>query len=160
MLTAPGVPGDSDTVQEARARSAQRRTSGFTVLDVTQETIAAALAAWAPNAVDGSVLVVRAPGQGRRRARRLRRPADGRAGRARRAMSGELIREATRDGRTVARLRCYDADGATIVDAEVTPPGAAYPVRRGPYRFATAPEAFRFVQEALLALQYLGCRVG
>jgi hypothetical protein len=75
-------------------------------------------------------------------------------------MSGELIREATRDGRAIARLRCYDADGATIVDAELLPPGAGYPVRRGPYRFATAPEAFRFVQEALLALQYLGCTVG
>jgi len=34
------------------------------------------------------------------------------------------------------------------------------PVRRGPYRFATATEAFRFVQESLLALQYLGCTVG
>ena len=75
-------------------------------------------------------------------------------------MSGELIREATRDGRTVARLRCYDAGGMTIVDAEVTRQGAAQPDRRGPYRFATAPDAFRFVQEALLALQYLGCRVG
>ena len=75
-------------------------------------------------------------------------------------MSGELVREATRDGRTVARLRCYDAEGATIVDAELLPQGAEYPSRRGPYRFATAPEAFRFVQEALLALQYLGCRVG
>jgi hypothetical protein len=74
-------------------------------------------------------------------------------------MSGELVREVTRDGHTVARLRCYDADGMTIVDAEVTPPGASYPMRRGPYRFATAPDAFRFVQEALLALQYLGCRV-
>jgi hypothetical protein len=75
-------------------------------------------------------------------------------------MSGELLREATRDGRTVAKLRCYDADGATIVDAEVLAQGAEFPLRRGPYRFSTAPEAFRFVQEALLALQYLGCRVG
>jgi hypothetical protein len=74
-------------------------------------------------------------------------------------MSGELIREATRDGRTVARLRCYDAEGTTIVDAEVTPVASELPVRCGPYRFATAPDAFRFVQEALLALQYLGCRV-
>jgi hypothetical protein len=74
-------------------------------------------------------------------------------------MSGELVREVTRDGRTVARLRCYDEGGMTIVDAEVMPAGASFPVRRGPYRFATAPDAFRFVQEALLALQYLGCRV-
>jgi hypothetical protein len=74
-------------------------------------------------------------------------------------MNGELIREATRDGRTIARLRCYDEDGATIVDAEVMPPGAEQPTHRGPYRFETAPDAFRFLQEALLALQYLGCTV-
>ena len=74
-------------------------------------------------------------------------------------MSG-LEREVTRDGRRVALLRCYDAEGATIVEAEVTPVGSLDPVRRGPYRFATATEAFRFVQESLLALQYLGCTVG
>jgi hypothetical protein len=66
----------------------------------------------------------------------------------------ELIREAQRDGRRVAILRCYDGEGATIVDFEAGQDG-----RRGTYRFATAPDAFRFVQEALLALQYLGCTV-
>jgi uncharacterized protein YjhX (UPF0386 family) len=71
----------------------------------------------------------------------------------------ELLREATRDGRRVALLRCYDRDGATIVEAEVTPVGGVQPVQRGPYRFPSATEAFRFVQETLLALQYLGCTV-
>jgi len=71
----------------------------------------------------------------------------------------ELLREATRDGRRVALLRCYDGDGATVVEAEVTPAGALQPVQRGPYRFQNATDAFRFVQEALLALQYLGCAV-
>jgi hypothetical protein len=71
----------------------------------------------------------------------------------------ELLREATRDGRRVALLRCYDADGASVVEAEITPPGAQEPVRPGPYRFASATDAFRFVQEALLALQHLGCTV-
>ena len=74
-------------------------------------------------------------------------------------MTAELLREATRDGRAVARLRCYDAAGVTVVDAEVMPHGDRYPVRRGPYRFASASDAFRFVQETMLALQYLGCRV-
>jgi hypothetical protein len=62
VLTAPGVPGDSDNVAEARlgARAAH---VGFTVLDVTRETVAAPLATWAPNAVDGSVLVVQRPGK-------------------------------------------------------------------------------------------------
>lgn len=71
----------------------------------------------------------------------------------------ELVREATRDGRRVALLRCYDHDGSTIVEAEVIPVRGEHPERRGPYRFATAPEAFRFVQETLLALQYLGCTI-
>lgn len=72
----------------------------------------------------------------------------------------ELIREATRDGRRVALLRCYDDNGTAVVEAEVTPHhGAAALVSRGPYRFTTAADAFRFVQETLLALQYLGCKV-
>ena len=71
----------------------------------------------------------------------------------------ELVREALKDGRRVALLRCYDAAGSTIVDAEIVPAGAHDPVHRGPYHFASATDAFRFVQEALLALQYLGCSV-
>jgi hypothetical protein len=67
----------------------------------------------------------------------------------------ELLREALKDGRRVAVLRCYDGADATIVEYESEPTG-----RRGTYRFGSAPEAFRFVQEALLALQYLGCEVG
>lgn len=72
----------------------------------------------------------------------------------------ELLREATRDGRRIALLRCYDGEGATIVEAEVTPVGTVQSVQRGPYRFQSATDAFRFVQETLLALQYLGCAVG
>ncbi len=74
-------------------------------------------------------------------------------------MTTELVREASHDGRRVAILHCFDSEGVTVVEAEVLPAGAAQPVRRGPYRFKTAPEALRFVQEAMLALQYLGCRV-
>jgi hypothetical protein len=71
----------------------------------------------------------------------------------------QLVREAVLDGRRVALMRCYDGDGATIVEVEVVPADSDVPVTRGPYRFATAHEAFRFVQESLLALQYLGCSV-
>ncbi len=74
-------------------------------------------------------------------------------------MSSQLIREATQDGRRIAILRCFDSEGTTVVEAEVLPAGATETVRRGPYRFTSAPEAFRFVQEAVLALQYLGCQV-
>jgi hypothetical protein len=74
----------------------------------------------------------------------------------------ELVREATRDGQRIALLRCHDAtdgSGWTVVEAEVTPLRSVSTVARGPYRFPTAPEAFRFVQEAMLTLQYLGCSV-
>jgi hypothetical protein len=71
----------------------------------------------------------------------------------------ELVREATREGRRVALIRCYDGEGETIVEAQLTPVRGGDPVARGPYRFAAATDAFRFVQEALLALQYLGCTV-
>jgi hypothetical protein len=74
-------------------------------------------------------------------------------------VSTDLVRQVTKDGRPVARLHCYDDDdGGTVVEAQVLPKGESQPVRRGPYRFATAQEATRFVQEALLALQYLGCQ--
>jgi hypothetical protein len=76
-------------------------------------------------------------------------------------VSGDLVREASVDGQWVANLRCYDGeDGMTIVEAEIKPAGSDVPVSRGPYKFATAHEAFRFMQEAVLALQYLGCSVG
>jgi hypothetical protein len=74
--------------------------------------------------------------------------------------STELVREAMRDGRRIALLRCYDDPdaGGTVVEAEIHPTNDQAPVSHD-YRFKTAPEAFRFVQEALLALQYLGCNV-
>jgi hypothetical protein len=74
-------------------------------------------------------------------------------------VSSEFVREATIDGRVVANLRCYDDadDGGTVVEAQIHPKEGT-PVSRG-YRFSTAPDAFRFVQETLLALQYLGCAV-
>ena len=71
----------------------------------------------------------------------------------------ELVREATRDGRRIALLRCYDGADETIVEAQLTPVRGGDVVARGPYRFRTATDAFRFVQESLLALQYLGCSV-
>ena len=74
-------------------------------------------------------------------------------------MKTELVREATRDGQRVALLRCYDEPDATatVVKAEIHPAAGEQVSRE--YRFVTAPEAFKFVQEALLALQYLGCHV-
>ena len=55
------------------------------------------------------------------------------------------------------RLPRGDGLGATVYELD---PGATEPIRRGPYRFASAHEAFRFVQEAMLAFEYLGCTIG
>lgn len=75
-------------------------------------------------------------------------------------MSGELIRRALHDDRVIATLRCYDDERGTSVEAEVMPVNRSEAVRRGPYRFASAHEAFRFVQEAMLTFEYLGCTIG
>jgi hypothetical protein len=75
-------------------------------------------------------------------------------------LSAVLVREAMHDGRRIVLLRCFDDPaGGSIVEAQVQPEGGGNPLSRGPYRFANAHEAFRFVQEALLTLQYLGCTV-
>ena len=74
-------------------------------------------------------------------------------------MTAELVREAFRGEQKVARFRCFDDDGLSVVEVEVTPADGGTPVNRGPYRFQTAHEAFRFLQEAMLALQYLGCTI-
>jgi hypothetical protein len=74
-------------------------------------------------------------------------------------VSAELVRQALHGDRVVATLRCYDDASGTTVEAEVSAAMGATPVRRGPYRFATAHEAFRFVQEAMLAFEYLGCTI-
>jgi hypothetical protein len=75
-------------------------------------------------------------------------------------VSAELIRRALQGDRVIATLRCFDDNNGTSVEAEIMPPGASEPIRRGPYRFASAHEAFRFVQEAMLAFEYLGCTIG
>jgi hypothetical protein len=73
-------------------------------------------------------------------------------------MNAELLKEVSRDGRRIAVLRCFDdAEGETVVEAQIHREGIA-PAERS-YRFASSPEAVRFVQESLLALQYLGCNV-
>jgi hypothetical protein len=74
-------------------------------------------------------------------------------------VTAELIREAYRGDQKIARFRCFDENGLSVVEAEVTPADGSATIARGPYRFATAHEAFRFLQEAMLALQYLGCTI-
>jgi hypothetical protein len=71
----------------------------------------------------------------------------------------ELVREVTYQDRQLVTLRCfYDESGETVVEADVSPVSGGAQQRK-PYRFANAHEAFRFMQEAVLVLQYLGCSV-
>jgi hypothetical protein len=67
-----------------------------------------------------------------------------------------------REGRIVAKLRALGAaDGSVLVETEVfpvnRPPGEAGIAR--PFEFPDADYARRFVDEALLALEYLNCEV-
>ena len=74
-------------------------------------------------------------------------------------MSPDLVREAAIEGRRLAIIHCFDRGGITTVEAEVLPAGATQPVLCGPYQFETVADAHRMVQEAALALRYLGCDV-
>jgi hypothetical protein len=69
---------------------------------------------------------------------------------------------AHRNGKRIALIRCIDLGEAAQVDCEVYPADGglhAGPGRAGPYRFSTPADAMRFVGEAVLALEYLGCDV-
>ena len=71
---------------------------------------------------------------------------------------------AHRNGRPVVTLRGLQAPGALglTIEAEVHPVDSGVrggSVLRRPYRFASRDQAMRFVDEALLALEYLDCSV-
>lgn len=70
---------------------------------------------------------------------------------------------AHRDGTAVVTLRGLQTPGSLglTIEAEVHPVGSAArgSVLRRPYRFASRDQAMRFVDEALLALEYLNCSV-
>ncbi len=74
-----------------------------------------------------------------------------------------FVYRAHRDGRPVVILRGMQSPGSNglVIEAEVHPveAGARGPVLRRPYRFTSRDQAMRFVDEALLALEYLDCSV-
>lgn len=71
-----------------------------------------------------------------------------------------FVRHARKDGRSVAVLRAVDHGHSCVVEAEVFPTGAGSgPEHPGPYTFANAAQATRFVTEAVEALMVLGCDV-
>ena len=64
-----------------------------------------------------------------------------------------FVRHARKEGRSVAVLRAVDNGQSCVVEAEVYPAGlSATPVQPGPYTFADAAQATRFVTEAVEAL--------
>jgi hypothetical protein len=69
--------------------------------------------------------------------------------------------EVRRDGRVVATLRAYAAAGGFTVESEVFPltqPVGGDPVTR-PFPFTTLEQAHRFVDDALVAFEYLNCTI-
>jgi hypothetical protein len=69
--------------------------------------------------------------------------------------------EVRREGRIVVQLRALGAaDGSVTVETEVYPisKGAGEAIAR-PFEFPDADYARHFVDEALLALEYLNCHV-
>jgi hypothetical protein len=70
-------------------------------------------------------------------------------------------RTAKKDGRRVVILRCFDREEGTIVECDVYPTNSlrVEPLHPGPYTFASRDEASAYIDEALLALEYLGCDI-
>lgn len=81
----------------------------------------------------------------------------GDAGRARQL----FVRRAVKDGRAVLLLRGAEVGRGCSIEADVYPVTGlgAEPVPIGPYSFPTLDDALTFVEEALLALEYLGCSI-
>jgi len=70
-------------------------------------------------------------------------------------------RTAKKDGRRVVIMRCFDRDDSCLVECDVYPTNSlrVEPLHPGPYTFASRDEASGFIEEALLALEYLGCDI-
>jgi len=70
-------------------------------------------------------------------------------------------RHAKKDGRRVVILRLFERDESFVVECDVYPTNSlrVEPLHPGPYNFASKDEAGAFIEEALLALEYLGCDV-
>ncbi len=66
-------------------------------------------------------------------------------------------RTAENEGRHVVTLRCLETDGEFVVECAV---GTERERNVGPYVFGEARDARRFVDDATLAFEFLGCDVG
>jgi hypothetical protein len=70
-------------------------------------------------------------------------------------------RSARKDGREIVAMRCVEANGAFAIECDVYPADGlrVEPLRPGPYRFATRTDANAFIDEAVKALEHLGCEI-
>ena len=70
-------------------------------------------------------------------------------------------RHAKKDGRRVVILRLFERDEQFVVECDVYPTNSlrVEPLHPGPYHFGSRDEAAAYIEEALLALEYLGCEV-
>jgi hypothetical protein len=73
----------------------------------------------------------------------------------------DVVVRAEKDGKRVVVLRRYDGARGAVVECDVYPVDTMRiePLRPGPYLFEGAEPATRFVDEVLLALEYLGCTI-
>ena len=71
-----------------------------------------------------------------------------------------FARHALRDGRSVAIVRAFAYEDHCVVETEMFPsqPGGAR-TDAGPFTFADAEQARKFVAEIVESLTYLGCDV-
>jgi hypothetical protein len=91
----------------------------------------------------------------------LRAPGKGAAKKGSKAAKESFHRHAKKDGRRVVILRLFERDEQFVVECDVYPTNSlrVEPLHPGPYHFGARDEAAAFIEEALLALEYLGCDV-
>jgi len=75
------------------------------------------------------------------------------------AAQQDVVVRVEKDGKQVVILRRYDGARGAVVECDVYPIDTMRiePLRLGPYLFPASEPASRFVDEVLLALEYLGC---
>ena len=91
----------------------------------------------------------------------LRAPGKGGAKKGSKSAKESFHRHAKKDGRRVVILRLFERDEQFVVECDVYPTNSlrVEPLHPGPYHFGARDEAAAFIEEALLALEYLGCDV-
>jgi len=91
----------------------------------------------------------------------LRAPGKGGGKKGSKAAKESFHRHAKKDGRRVVILRLFEREEQFVVECDVYPTNSlrVEPLHPGPYNFGARDEATAFIEEALLALEYLGCDV-